>query len=126
MPVETKIDLKRNLTVKTVSGNPSFEESMTAFREFYEGPVTKYVLWDFNNAHFSSLTTDHIEAILDYIQQHAPKRAGGKTAILISKDLEYGMSRMAMALSEVKGIPFKMGVFRSMTEAERWLMSENL
>jgi hypothetical protein len=66
-----------------------------------------------------------IDSILDYISQHAQKRAGGKTAILISKDLEYGMSRMVPALSELKGIPVKLEVFRSLAEAEHWLAEEN-
>ena len=121
MLVKTEVDHEKQLTVKTVTGNPSFEESMTAFRQFYEGNLTKKVLWDFRKASLYRISSNHIEIILDYIRQHAEKRAGGKTAILISKDLEYGMSRMIQTLTELKGIPIETEIFRSIEEAVHWL-----
>ena len=121
MLVKTEVDHEKQLTVKTVTGNPSFEESMTAFRQFYEGNLTRKVLWDFRKASLSRISSNHIEIILDYIRQHAEKRAGGKTAILISKDLEYGMSRMIQSLIELKGIPIETEIFRSIEEAVHWL-----
>lgn len=121
MLVKTEVDHEKQLTVKTVTGNPSFEESMTAFRQFYEGNLTKKVLWDFRKASLYRISSNHIEIILDYIRQHAEKRDGGKTAILISKDLEYGMSRMIQSLIELKGIPIETEIFRSIKEAVHWL-----
>ena len=125
MLVKTEVDHEKQLTVKTVTGNPSFEESMTAFRQFYEGNLTKKVLWDFRKASLYRISSNHIEIILDYIRQHAEKRAGGKTAILISKDLEYGMSRMIQTLTELKGIPIETAIFRSIEEAVHWLDKED-
>ena len=125
MPVKTEVDYEKQLTIKTVTGEPSFEESITNFRQFYEGKLTKKVLWDFSKASLSRISSNQIETILDYIKQHAEKRAGGKTAIVVSKTLEYGMSRMIQTLSELKSIPLEIKIFRSIEEAAQWLSKEN-
>jgi len=121
MPVKTEVDQEKQLAIKTVTGSPSFEESMTAFRQFYEGELTQKVLWDFRNASLDEISSNHIERILNYVQQHAEKRAGGKTAILVSKELEYGLSRMIQTLSEFKSIPLEVEIFRSIEAAFEWL-----
>jgi hypothetical protein len=121
MPVKTEVDQEKQLTIKTVTGSPSFEESMLAFRQFYEGELTQKVLWDFRTASLSEISSNHIEKILNYIQQHAEKRAGGKTAILVLKELEYGLSRMIQTLSECKAIPLEVEIFRSIEAALQWL-----
>jgi hypothetical protein len=83
------------------------------------------VLWDFSKASLSRISSNQIETILDYIKQHAEKRAGGKTAIVVSKTLEYGMSRMIQTLSELISIPLEIKIFRSIEEAVQWLGKEN-
>ena len=47
MPFETEVDDKKQLTIQTVTGEPSFEESMAAFKQFYDGKPTQKVLRDF-------------------------------------------------------------------------------
>ena len=125
MDVITQVDDKNQLTIITVTGMPSFEESMEAFRQLYQGKVTQKMLWDFRQANLSGISSNHIESLLDYIGQHAQKRTNGKTAIVVSKDLEYGMSRMIMALTEDKAIPVEIDVFRSIEVALQWLAKED-
>jgi hypothetical protein len=121
MPVTTNADHDKQLTIHTVTGEPSFEEGMAAFKQFWEGKPTQNVLWDFRKASLTRLSSIETEAMIDYIKQHAEKRSGGKTAILVSKDLEYGISRMAQTFAELKNIPFEMEIFRSIEEAIQWL-----
>jgi len=121
MPVTTNADHDKQLTIHTVTGEPSFEEGMAAFKQFWEGKPTQNVLWDFRKASLARLSSEETEAMINYIQQHAEKRSGGKTAILVSKDLEYGISRMARTFAELKNIPFEMEIFRSIEEAIQWL-----
>jgi hypothetical protein len=98
---------------------------MVAFKQFYESKITKNVLWDFRKASLYNISSIHIEKILDYVRRHAEKRSGGKTAILVSKDLEYGVSRIIQTIIEIKGIPFKTEIFRSFEEAFQWLGKED-
>ena len=125
MPVTIKVDHDKQLTIHTVTGEPSFEEAMVAFKQFYESKITQNVLWDFRKASLYNISSGHIEKILDYVRQHAEKRSGGKTVILVSKDLEYGVSRMIQTLIELKGIPFKTEIFKSFEEAMQWLGKED-
>jgi len=124
MPVTIKADHDKQLTIHTVTGEPSFEEGMATFKKFYGGKPTQNVLWDFRKASLSRISAKEIEAILDYIQQHAEKRIGGKTAILVSKNLEYGISRMVQTFTELKDIPIETKTFRSIEEAIQWLGKE--
>ena len=125
MPVKTSADHDKQLTIHTVTGEPSFEEGMAAFKQFWEGKPTQNVLWDFRKASLTRLSSKETEAMIDYIRQHAEKRAGGKTAILVSKDFEYGMSRMIKTLTEFEDFPFKLEIFRSLEEASHWLDKED-
>jgi hypothetical protein len=121
MHVKTNADHDKHLTIHTVTGEPSFEESMAFFKQFYEGELTQNVLWDFTKASLARISSEHTETILDYVRQYVEKREGGKTAIIVSKDLEYGMSRMIITLAELKDIPFELEIFRSLEEAVQWI-----
>ncbi len=124
MQVNIKADHDNQLTIHTVTGEPSFQDSMATFKNFYEGKPTQNVLWDFRKASLARISTKEIEAVLYYVQRHVEKRKGGKTAVLVSKNLEYGISRMVQALTEIKDIPLKIEIFRSIEEAMQWLGKE--
>jgi len=121
MPITTQIDHDKQLTIHTATGEPSFEEGMEAFKLFYEGHPTKNLLWDLRNASLHLLSSENLEAFVDYAKRHSDLRAGGKTAFVVSKDLEFGLLRMVDAFSEIAKIPFYLMTFRSMDEAVRWL-----
>ena len=124
MQVNIKADHDNQLTIHTVTGKPSFQDGMATFKNFYEGKPTQNVLWDFRKASLARISTKEIEAVLYYVQRHVEKRKGGKTAVLVSKNLEYGISRMVQALTEIKDIPLKIEIFRSIEEAIQWLGKE--
>ncbi|MEJ2657590.1 MAG: hypothetical protein P8012_10390 [Desulfobacterales bacterium] len=121
MPITTKTDHEKQLTIHTVSGDPFFEEGMEVFKAFYEKHPTKNLLWDLRNASLHNLSSKDLEAYVDYSKRHSEARTGGKTAFVVSKDLEFGMLRMVDAFSEFAKIPFKIMTFRSIDEAFQWL-----
>ena len=121
MPIITKVDHEKQLTIHTATGAPSFEEGMEAFKSFYEKHPTKNLLWDLRSASLHNLSYRDMEFLVDYAKQHSEVRvAEGKTAIIVSKDLEYGISRMAQTLTEIKNFPFKVEIFRSIEIAIQW------
>ncbi len=124
MPITTTIDHDRQLTIHTVTGEPSFEEGMATLKQSLEGKPTRNVLWDFRKASLARVSSKETEAMMDYIKHHSEKRSGGKTALVASGDLEYGLSRIAQALAEIKSFSFQMEVFRSLKEAIQWLGEE--
>ena len=124
MSITTIVDNDKQLTTHTAIEETSFEETMTTLKQFYEGKSTINVLWDFRRGSMALLSSVDLERIVDYVTFHSEKRAGGKTAIVVSRDLEYGISRVIETLREIRKVPLQLLIFRSMEEANQWLEEE--
>jgi ASC-1-like (ASCH) protein len=124
MPIITKVAHDKQLTIHTATGAPSFEEGMEVFKSFYEKHPTKNLLWDLRSASLHRLSSKDLEAFVDYAKRHSEVRAGGKTAFVVSTDLEFGMLRMVDVFSEFAKIPFNILTFHSMDEAMQWFEEE--
>ena len=48
----------------------------------------------------------------------------GKSAHVVSTNFQFGLTRMAETLAEIKDFPFQQKSFRSMEEALLWLSGE--
>jgi len=111
----------RNLTILTVTGDVTPEQILDALGEFYGSGFTERLLWDFSGATAADFPSKGLEEILAFARNHAHLRTSGKTAIVVSGVLGFGMGRMYSILSEVKGHPIPHRVFRDMNEAITWL-----
>ena len=78
-------------------------------------------MWDLTRAEISSYKTEHIIALVRKVKQYHHLRKGGKTAMVISKDLDYGLTRIYQAYAETEGIAFEIRIFRDMEKAKEWL-----
>lgn len=121
VPITTKTDLDSQLTIHTVTGEPSYEEIMDVLTAFYEKQPTKNSLWDIRCASLVRLSNEDVQFLIDYSLWHGEVRAGGKTAFVISDNLDYGMFRMVKAYGEYAGFPFNIREFHTMDEAIKWL-----
>jgi hypothetical protein len=110
-----------DLTTLTTVGLITSDEIKSQIRKFYAGLVTKNVLWDLAAADLSAVSTQNIREIVFLTTKHSSSRPGGKTAILISRDLEYGIGRMFAVLKEVEKSQVLHETFRDMTAALDWL-----
>ena len=125
MPTSSYIDRENDLATLTVTENISFDEIMALVEMFYDQP-TKNALWDLTAVSEINLTSEEIEQIASYQQrQKSAIRIEGKTAIVASKDLIYGLGRMFQSLSEMNRVPFAVMIFRTMEEAEAWLANKD-
>jgi hypothetical protein len=125
MPITTEVDRARQLTVLTVEGAVTFVEMRRVIESFWEAEeLTLHVLWDYRWADMSGLSQEDHEALtrvgLKYRHRHA-ERTGGKTAIIASADLEFGMNRASETMTRLEGYPFEVRTFRTGEEAEAWL-----
>ena len=48
-----------------------------------------------------------LNEIIDIAKKHKHHREGGKTAIVVSRDIDYGISRMYETLSEIADQPYR-------------------
>ena len=124
MSITTSIDNDKQLTTHTVMGEISFEEVMTTLRQFWEDQPTMNVLWDFREGSMAQFSFIEIERVADYVTFQAEKRAGGKTATVVSSDSEYGLSRLMDNLRDIRRVPLQLEILRSIEEANQWLDEE--
>ena len=119
--IETTYDLTRDLTVVKATGKMEAADFRAWTARYYRGTITKLVLWDIVQADLSALKTDDIRDDAKQTKDLADIRKGGKTAIVSSNSLEYGLSRMLETFYDLERVPFEVQVFRTMDEAMEWL-----
>ena len=119
MAISYDIDRQADLTVFAAQGRLSGKEVEQAIAEFYEsGPTTK-VLWDINQASVAHFNERDLRRIVRFISDRAGVRPGGKTAIVTSRDSDFGVSRMGEAFAHDTPLEFR--IFRSREQALLWL-----
>jgi hypothetical protein len=78
-------------------------------------------MWVFLDAEVSAITSSDLRKILYYTKEYAHSRQGGKSALVVSKDLGYGLARIFEAFVEMEKFPFELKTFRALDDARAWL-----
>jgi len=126
MTVETIIDPQQNLVIHTVRRGFGLADIEPAWADMLANPEFKTgmnVLWDFrqgvHTAQFSGSDMRHIvEMTAAHIKQRGAKY---KLALLASRDLYFGLSKMFEAYGDE--IPIEIHAFRTMEDALDWINS---
>ena len=119
--IDIHVDFLNDLTVKTVIGRFSADEVIDVIEDFYTTQPTKNVIWDFIMADGTQISPNDIEIINQTISKYSFKRIGGKTALVVSGDYGFGMTRMHQASAENHGINIRYYITRDMEDAMRWI-----
>jgi len=117
--IETSIDYQLDLTVHTVSGNLTSQEIQDKLEIYYQGRPTQLILWDFMNATWSGITTDELQELVRKAKKYS--REGGKTAFVLSTDIDFGIGRMIETYAELEKYDYEFYNFRNRRDAEKWL-----
>jgi hypothetical protein len=112
----------KDLTIFTVAGETSFDEIWAQTRVLYEGVPAKLVLWDFTSGTVGNISSEEVRSIAHKGGQISNKIEGGKGAIFVPKDLDYGMARVFKVFCEEEKIPVEVEVFRDEAVARKWLI----
>ena len=112
------------MTIFAVEGELTFQEQMDALKAFYSGEPTANVVWDFRLLEGKRISSQELEEISDFIKTNQAKRPQGKTALVVSNDLDYGLSRASMTLYEIRNVSLSLMPFPSMDEALKWIDGE--
>ena len=125
MPITSQVDKTKNLTIYTLTGELTLDEIQNAITSFWEAQeVTLKGLWDARSAKLTNLKSTDMERITALIGQYKHRfeeRKGGKSAVVASSDLQYGLSRILGTFYEMEGFPTQLKIFRIMDEALEWL-----
>lgn len=120
--IQKQVDSQKDLTVYTVLGKISAGQVRRVILKFYEDDVTMKVLWDLSKSDVSSITASEIQGVAFTSRKFASKRKGGKTAIVASENLTFGLTRMYELLTNAQDLPFETQAFRTTEEAYHWLL----
>jgi hypothetical protein len=119
--IKTVVDPQNDLSIFTVDGDLTADEIIDRVEEYYTKHPSRLILWIMGDADISTLTSEDIERIIQTAKKHSGKRQEGKTAIVGSKDVEYGMARMYEALTGFENLPYEYRAFKDIGEAKEWL-----
>ena len=122
MTISYEIMPEKHLVVNTVTGRFDFnlyQELMERILNDHRFVPTMHMLWDFTASTLCELSNDDFVSIKSFIQKNIKRRgAGYRAAFLVSKEVDFGLSRMYQMLSE--DLPVTFEVFRNREEAMTW------
>ncbi|MBN2369343.1 MAG: hypothetical protein JXO72_02530 [Vicinamibacteria bacterium] len=122
--IRSSVDRGKGITVHTCTGKLTAQDILDEIKSFYEGDPTPCDIWDFEQADASGVTAADVECISRIAQSYLPLSWIGRTALVSTGSLTYGLSRMYEAYAEIASTGVEVRVFKTSAEAESWLAQE--
>ena len=121
MPITMRIDKKLKIVHTTVEGQVSVDEIIDKLTDFMEQPDFVSGLngiADLRNFELNTTPLD-IERLAKLLIDYRDKIGPSKAAVVISRQVTFGLTRMFQAFAEQSSI--ETAIFEDMDEALRWL-----
>ena len=120
MPIKTTINRSEDLTEHCVTGDITREDIFACQQEFYDGDPTMLQLWDMPASNLQ-LTYDEIREFVRRAVILGETRRGGRTAVVVNSQVQFGLGKMAEAFGQFESLPFDFQMFYDRSEAIVWL-----
>ena len=122
--IDTSFKSDMNLTIHKVVGSIIPNKFFTHIKDYYLAEsITPNILLDLRKARITKLAPADLSDLAKRIKHYYASRDAGKTVLVVSTDLEFGLGRMFEAISETEQLPFEFRSFRNMEQAEAWLIT---
>lgn len=121
MIVTTFVDQNSSVMIHTVTGEITFEEVKSSYETLREHPGYQgdiFTIWDIRDADASKFDSQDVIRLARYFETQIKNRAKYKVAVIVSRDLEYGLSRMYQVATA--DLPAKIGIFINLEDAKTW------
>ncbi len=128
MPITTVLDSKTGILIRTVTGSFTFEEIAAAHEESLTQPgITKNmtIIWDLRQADASGIYEEDVIRIVSFFARQNDNRKDYRAALVVSRDLEFGLARVYGVYAETESLPAEIKAFRSYEEALEWATASN-
>ena len=122
MVVNTVVDKKAAVMIHTVSGEMTFEEIKSSYEAILSHPDFQddmNSIWNIRDADASKFDSQDVIKIARYFETQTKNRAKYKVAVIVSRDLEYGLSKTYQVAAA--DLPAKIGIFNNLEEAKKWV-----
>jgi hypothetical protein len=125
MIVHTFADKKSSVMIHTVTGEITFEEVKSSYEKVRTHPdfqENMNTIWDIREADASSFDPQDVIRLARYFETQITNRAEYRVAIIASRDLTYGLSRMYQVATA--DLPAKIGIFINHEDAAKWVKDQ--
>lgn len=122
MRVNTYVDKKFSVITHTVTGEITFQEIKSSYEAVLSHPDFQEdlcVIWDIRDADASKFDSQDVIRLARYFETQLKNRTKFKVAIIVSRDLEYGLSRMYQVAAA--DLPAEIGIFINLEDAKKWV-----
>ena len=126
MKINTFVDKKSSIIIHTITGEITFEEIMASYEALLSHPDFQedmFAVWDIRNADASKFDSQDVIRLARYFETQIKNRAAYKVAVIVSRDLEYGLSRTYQVAAA--DLPAKIGIFINLEDAKEWGMESD-
>jgi len=126
MKVHTVVDKKTSVMIHTVTGKMTFEEIKSSYEAVLTHPDFKDDLnsiWDLRDADASKFDSQEVIRLARFFETQTKNRTKYKAAVIVSRDLEYGLSRKYQVAAA--DLPAKIGIFVNLEDAKKWVMGSD-
>lgn len=124
MTSSTHVDRERQLIIHRLSGPVSLTAATKTYGAALDAEGFRKgmsVIWDLRRADLTPAGSfETISALAEHVREGVARRGRDyRTALVVSRDVDFGLSRMLIAL--FSDIPLNIRVFRSMDRAGEWV-----
>jgi len=122
MIVNTVVDKKAAVMIHTITGKMTFDEIKSSYEAILSHPEFQEdmnSIWDMRDADASEFDSQDVIRLARYFETKLKNRAEFKVAVIVSRDLEHGLSRMYQVAAV--DLPAKIGIFNNLEEAKKWV-----
>jgi len=122
MPIRWRFDTAGGFALMSVSDPYTIDEWRTAMTAILEAPVSRsHVAILVDRRDTQPLSTQSVEEMTRFLAEYQGELAGGRAAILVSDEVNFGMGRMTQLRSRLEIPNTTIRTFRSYDEAIAWL-----
>ena len=101
------------------------DELLDAYATFLNAAPTRLTLMDLSGARLAGVSADSMRDITEHVVQVGRQcKKLGRSAIVCSRDVDYGLNRIFSPLVGLKGSPVRFRVFPGSASAKAWLYGE--
>ena len=122
MPIRWRFDTAGGFALMSVSDPYTIDEWRTAMTAILEAPVSRsHVAILVDRRDTQPLSTQSVEEMTRFLAEYQAELAGGRAAILVSDEVNFGMGRMTQLRSRLEIPNTTIRTFRSYDDAIAWL-----
>jgi hypothetical protein len=126
LEISIELDKEKNIRRHVVKGVIDVRELAEYLKGIYassDSYTEMNVFWDLQTADFSSVSSEDVRSFMAYVSKIWGKRGKSKAALVVSSDLDFGLSRMYQILME-GATSNTVEVFKDKNEAAEWITAD--